>query len=174
VRIALPQGPGAQRVLNAMRGRIGFKRKLVAFSTVATPITFVPGAPGIDVTPQGLELVGDLASPPISMVVDALTSGAPSVDLALEAPPPARVRARFFARVAGVVQTYDLDQQKMTKELNKMLDEAHAMSAMEPQVPAVERDADRAAANAAIRALRFARTTDQTAVEALIALLSPK
>jgi hypothetical protein len=45
---------------------------------------------------------------------------------------------------------------------------------MEPQVAPVERDADRAAANAAIRVLRFARVTDQSAVEAMIAVLSPK
>ncbi|MEO8841246.1 MAG: suppressor of fused domain protein [Kofleriaceae bacterium] len=172
VRIMLPQGPSARRVVDAMRGRIGFGRKLVAFSTVAPPITFVPGAPGMDVTAQGLELSGELASPPISMIVDALTSGAPSVDLASQPPPAARVRARFFERVAYVVKAHDLDQQKMSKELTKMLDEARAVAAMAPQVSAVERDADRAAASAAIRALRFARVTDQSAVEAMIALLT--
>ena len=160
--------------MNAMRGRIGFGRKLVAFSTVAPPITFVPGPAGMDVTPHGLELTGELASPPISMIVDALSSGAPSVDLALQPPPPARVRARFFERVADAVRTHDLDQQKMTKELNKMLDEARTIAAMEPQVSSAERDADRAAANTAIRVLRFARVTDQSAIESMIALLSPR
>jgi len=174
VRIALPQGPAARRASNAIRGRIGFGRKLIAFSTVAPPITFVPGPAGMDITPQGLVLVGELASPPISMIVDALTSGAPSVDLALQPPPPARVRARFFDRVAGVVRDNDLNQQKMTKALNKLLDEARAIAAMEAQVPAAERDADRAAANATVRVLRFARNTDQSAIEPLIALLSPK
>jgi len=62
----------------------------------------------------------------------------------------------------------------MTKELNKMLDEARAIAAMEAQVSAAERDADRAAANAAIRVLRFARVTDQSAIESMIAVLSPK
>jgi hypothetical protein len=174
VRIALPQGPAARQALNAIRGRIGFGRKLVAFSSVGPPITFVPGPAGMDVTAQGLELTGDLASPPISMIVEALSSGAPSVDLALQAPPAARVRARFFERVAGVVRAHDLDQQKMTKELNKILDEARVIAAMEAQVSAAERDADRAAANVAIRVLRFARVTDQSAIEAMIAVLSPK
>lgn len=174
VRIMLPQGPAARRVLSAMRGRIGFGRKLVAFSTLAPTITFVPGTPGMDITQQGLELAGDLASPPISMVVDALTSGAPSVDIAVQAPPPARLRARFFERVAWVVRSNDLDQLRMTKELNKMLDEARTIAALEVQVSPAERDADRAAASAAIRVLRFARVTDQTAIESMIAALSPK
>jgi Suppressor of fused protein (SUFU) len=174
VRILLPQGPAARQALNAIRGRIGFGRKLVAFSSAGAPITFVPGPAGMDITQQGLEVAGDLASPPISTIVDGLSSGAPSVDLALQAPPAARVRARFFERVAGVVRERDLDQLKMTKELNKLLDEARAIAAMEPQVAAVDRDADRAAANAAIRVLRFARVTDQSAIEAMIALVSPK
>jgi hypothetical protein len=174
VRISLPQGPAAREALNAIRGRVGFGRKLVAFSSVGPPITFVPGPAGMDVTPSGLELTGDLTSPPISMIVEGLTSGAPSVDLALQAPPAARVRARFFERVAGVVRTHDLDQLKMTKELTKLFDEARVVAAMEPQVSAVDRDGDRAAANAAIRVLRFARVTDQSAIESMIALLSPK
>jgi hypothetical protein len=62
----------------------------------------------------------------------------------------------------------------MTKELNKLLDEARTVAAMESQVAPVERDADRAAANAAIRVLRFARVTDQTAIESMISVLSPK
>jgi hypothetical protein len=175
VRIALPPaGPAAQRVLNALRGRLGFGRKLIAYSTVATPITFTPGPPGIDSTQQGLELVGDLASPPISMLVEALTAGAPSVELALQPPPPSRVRARFFDKVTGVVRSNDLDQQRMTKELSKLLDEARTIAGMEAQVPAAERDADRAAANAAVRALRFARSTDQSVIEQLIQVLTPR
>jgi hypothetical protein len=173
VRIALPQGPEAQRALAALRGRIGFSRKLIAFSAVSPPITFTPGQAGIDVTPNGLELVGDLTSPPISMVVEALVAGAPSVDLPVQAPPPARVRARFFERVAGIVRTHELDGQRMTKELGKLLDEARMIAAMAAEVPPAERDADRAAASAVVRTLRFARTTDQSAVEPLIQLLSP-
>lgn len=174
VRILLPQGPAAQRALGALRGRIGFGRKLVAFSTQAPPITFTPGPAGIDVTPQGLELVGDLASPPISMIVEALAAGAPAVDVPVQAPPPARVRARFFERVAAVVRTNELDQQRMTRELGKLVDEARTIAAMEAQVPATERDADRAAATAVVRTLRFARTTDQSVIEPLVQLLSPK
>ena len=77
-------------------------------------------------------------------------------------------------RVTGVVRANDLNQQALTKALNKLLDEAHAIAALEAQVPEAERDTDRAAANAVIRVLRFARTTDQTPIEAMIALLSPK
>ena len=174
VRIVLPQGPAARRALDAMRGRIGFGRKLIAFSTVSSPITFTPGPAGMDITPQGLEIFGDLATPPVSMIAEALAAGAPSVDVTPEAPPPSRVRERFFLRVASVVRDNELDPQKMTRELNKMLGEASAIAAMEAQVSPAARDADRAAANAAVRVLRFGRNTDQSAIEAMIALLTPK
>jgi len=96
------------------------------------------------------------------------------VDLALQAPPPTRVRERFFQRIAAVVRDNDLNPQRMTKELSKMLGEANAIAAMAAQVSPAERDADRAAANTVVRVLRFARNTDQSAIEAMIAVLTPK
>jgi hypothetical protein len=172
VRIALPQGPAAARALDAIRGRVGFGRKLVAYSAFAPPITFASGTPAMELSPSGLELFGDLTTPPIALVVEALHAGAPFVDLALQAPPPTRVRAQFFARVANVVNQYDLDQLKMAKELNKLLPEAQSIAAI--QVSPAEHDTDLAALNAAIRVLRFARVTDQSAVNAMIAAISPK
>jgi len=174
VRVMLPQGPAAQRVQNALRGRIGFGRKLIAFSTIASPITFTPGPSGMDVTPNGLELVGDMQTPPISMVAEALAAGASYVDLALQPVPPARIRSRFFDKIAATIRNNELDQVRMTKELGKLIDEARNIAAMESQVAPIERDADRAAASAIVRTLRFARATDQSTIEPLIQLLSPK
>ena len=172
IRIELPQGPAAQRVLAAIRGRVGHGRKLIGYSTLAPPITFSPGSPGMEVGPNGLDLAGDLTSPPISMVVDALVAGAPYVDLALQPPPPGRARVLFFERVKAVVRDNELEPLKMTKELNKLLDEARAVAAMQDQVAPNERDADREALTSVTRTLRFARVTDQSAVEAMIQALS--
>jgi hypothetical protein len=171
VRITLPQGPVAQRALNALRGRVGFGRKLVAFGTTA-PITFVPGPAGMDITAQGLELAGELTTPPISMIVDALQAGAPYLDLAIQPPPPARARAQFFARIATVTRTYESNLPKLASELRKLLDEAPAIVALGAQVQESERDADRAALAGAIRTLRFARSPDQSVIEPLIQTLS--
>ena len=172
IRIELPQGPASQRVLAAIRGRVGHGRKLIGYSTLAPQIAFSPGSPGMEVSPAGLELSGDLTSPPISMVVDALVAGAPYVDLGLQPPPPARARILFFERVKSVMQVHENDPLRVTKELNKMLDEARAIAALQDQVPPTEVDADRTALSAVIRALRFARLTDQSAVEAMIQVLS--
>src|SRR3569832_1461066 len=172
IRIELPQGPAAQRGLAAIRGRVGHGRTLLGYSTQAPPITFSPGSPGMEVGPNGLDLAGDLTSPPISMVVDALVAGAPYVDLALQPPPPARARVLFFERVKAVVRDNELEPLKMTKELNKLLDEARAVAAMQDQVAANERDADRDALTSVTRTLRFARVPDQSAVEAMIQALS--
>ena len=172
IRIELPQGPAAQRVLAAVRGRIGHGRKLIGYSTLAPPITFSPGSPGMEVSPSGLDLAGELTSPPISMVVEALVAGAPYVELGLQPPPPARARVLFFERVKTVLRANELDALKLTKELNKLLDEARAIAALQDQVPPNDRDADRDALTAVTRALRFARVTDQSAVEAMIQTLS--
>jgi hypothetical protein len=172
IRIELPRGPAAQRVLAALRGRIGHGRKLIGYSTLAPPITFSPGLAGMEVSANGLDLAGDLTSPPISMVVDALVAGAPVVELGLQPPPPARARVLFFERVKTVLRDNELDALKLTKELTKLLDEARAVAATEDQVPPNERDADRAALSAVTRALRFARVTDQSAVDAMIRALA--
>jgi len=172
IRIELPQGPASQRVLAAIRGRVGHGRKLLGYSTLAPQIAFSPGSPGMEVSPAGLELSGDLTSPPISMVVDALVAGAPYVDLGLQPPPPARARILFFERVKTVMQVHENDPLRVTKELNKMLDEARAMAMLEDQVPPNERDADRAALTSVTRSLQFARLTDQSAVEAMIKALA--
>jgi hypothetical protein len=172
IRIELPQGPAAQRVLAALRGRIGHGRKLIGYSTVAPPITFSPGSAGMEVSAAGLDLAGDLTSPPISMVVDALVAGAPFLELGLQPPPPARARVLFFERVKEVVRVHEMDVLRMQKELGKMLDEARAIAALEDQVPPSDRDADQAALAAVTRTLRFARSTDQTAIQSMIATLS--
>ena len=172
VRIELPQGPAAQRVLAALRGRIGHGRKLVGYSTLSPQITFSPGPAGMEVSPTGLDLAGDLTSPPISMVVEALVAGAPYVELGLQPPPPSRARVLFFERVKNVVLSNETDPLRMTKELTKMVDEARAIAALEDQVPPNERDADRAALAGVTRALRFARVTDQSAIETMIKTLS--
>jgi hypothetical protein len=172
VRIELPQGPAAQRALAALRGRIGHGRRLIAYSTLSSQITFSPGPPGMEVSATGLDLAGDLTGPPISMIVDALTAGAPFVELGLQPPPPGRARVLFFERVKDVVRTHEMDGLQMTKELGKMLDEARAVAAMADQVAANERDADRAALAAVTRTLRFARVTDQSAIDAMIKTLS--
>lgn len=172
VRIELPQGPAAQRVLAALRGRVGHGRKLIGYSTVAPPITFSPGAAGMEVSANGLDLAGDLTSPPISMVVDALVAGAPYLDLGLQPPPPARARVLFFERVKDIVRVHEMDPLRMQKELGKMLDEARVVAAMEDQVAPNERDGDQAALAAVTRTLRFARVTDQSGVLAMIQALS--
>jgi hypothetical protein len=172
VRIELPQGPAAQRVLAALRGRIGHGRKLIGYSTLSPQITFSPGPAGMEISAAGLELAGELTTPPISMVVEALVAGAPFVELGLQPPPPARARVLFFERVKDVVKSNEMDVLKMQKELGKMLDEARAIAALEDQVPENERDADRAALAAVTRTLRFARSTDQSAIEAMTKALS--
>jgi hypothetical protein len=172
LRIHLPQGPGMVRALNALRGRIGFKRKLVGFAQGGAPITFEPGTPGMTITPQLAELAGDLASPPIATIVAALEAGAPYVDLAIQAPTPARARSMFFAKVAATVKTHELDQAKLNKELGKLTDEARTVAALTSQLADTERDQDRAAQAAVIRTLRFARSTDQSVILPLIEILS--
>lgn len=169
IRINLPQGPGAWRATEALKNRIGHKRKLTAFSSVSAPIAFVPGSPGMSVTETGLELSGDISSPPISMVVEALAAGAPHVDLQLQAPPPARARALFFQKVTDTIKKHELDGAKMTKELHKLVPEAQTVGAM--AVAEEEKDADRAALSAVQRTLRFARSTDQSAIEAILKAL---
>ena len=171
LRIQLPQGSGMVRALNAIRGRLGFGRKLVAFSQVGAPITFAPGTPDMNITPQVVELTGDLTTPPIATILAALEAGAAYVDLAILAPSPARARQRFFARVATCVKDSELTS-NLNKQLEKLLDEARAMAAVEHEVPEADRGADRAAVAALVRTLRFARSTDQTAIEAMIKILS--
>ncbi|HEY0255113.1 MAG TPA: hypothetical protein VGC41_26480, partial [Kofleriaceae bacterium] len=167
--IDLPQGPGAWRALEALKGRVGHKRKLIAFSTVSAPILFVPGAPGMEVTEHGLELSGEMSSAPISLVVEALDRGVPSVELVMQAPPPSRARQMLFKKVTDVVKNHELDAVKMTKELHKLVPEAEMVGSLD--VPEAEKDDDRAALSAVQRTLRFARSTDQSAIEAILKAL---
>jgi hypothetical protein len=74
--------------------------------------------------------------------------------------------------VKTVLRANELDALKLTKELNKLLDEARSIAALQDQVQPSEHDADRDAIAAVTRALRFARVTDQSAVEAMIQVLS--
>jgi hypothetical protein len=171
LRILLPQGPAMVRAINALRGRVGFGRKLFGLSRGGAPIAFVPGAPGMTITRDLAELAGDLASPPIATVLAALEHGAAYVDLPILAPPPGRARQAFFAKISGMIHEAEL-KQTLSKEVGKLLDEARAIAALAADLPEAERDADRAACNAVIRTLRFARSTDQATIQPMIEILS--
>ncbi len=171
LRIQLPQGPGMVRALNAIRGRVGHGKSLVGQSSGGAPISFVPGAPGMTITRELAELAGDLGSPPISVVIEALEQGAAYVDLPIIAPPPGRARAAFFAKLTTAIRDSEL-KGTLSKEVGKHLDEARAVAALASQVPEAERGADRAAVNAIVRTLRFARSTDQSTIQPMIEILS--
>ena len=171
LRIQLPQGPGMVRALNALRGRVGLGKKLLALSRGGAPIAFAPGVPGMTITRDLAEITGDLQSPPLATIVAALEQGAPYIDLQILAPPPARARLSFFAKVEGLIFQAEL-KQTLSKDIGKLLDEARVIAALVDQVPDAEREADRAACNALIRKLRFARSTDQSTLQPMIEILS--
>jgi hypothetical protein len=75
VRVEVPCGAAAQRLLDGINGRIGHGRRLVAISRRSPPIELLPGAPGIEVLPRALRLVGDVRQGPIAAVVAAAHSG---------------------------------------------------------------------------------------------------
>lgn len=85
VTVALPRTPASrERLQNALQGRVGFNRRLVAFSPGGAQLVFEPAAPGVSVGARGAVVVGgSLAAGPAARVFDALRSGAASVTLSL-------------------------------------------------------------------------------------------
>lgn len=79
--VHLPKGGAAKRLLDALRGRVGFGRPLTALSPTSPAVDFQPGAPGMEVTEEALVLMGGLDAPLIARLVASLESGAASVRL---------------------------------------------------------------------------------------------
>lgn len=75
LEIELPSGRGAKRLLDALHGRIGFGRPLLAVSTRSSPVEFLPGPPAIEASEQGLRLCGDLRDGPIAGLIQAVRGG---------------------------------------------------------------------------------------------------
>lgn len=68
--IELPGGREAQKLLDALRGRVGFGRQLVVVSNRSAPIAFRPGAEfDISWSQNGLILVGDLDEPNMAQIL---------------------------------------------------------------------------------------------------------
>lgn len=81
VHVELPQGQAAKRLLDGVQGRVGFGRRLAAFSMRGPPILFEPSAQGVQPTRQGLVIGGDLSSGPAVALVMALRGGERAVVL---------------------------------------------------------------------------------------------
>lgn len=77
--VHLPKGPAAKRLLDGLTHRVGFGRRLLAFSMRSPPVVFLPGPAEVRPTPRALELQGDLETGPIGAVVTALRQGAATV-----------------------------------------------------------------------------------------------
>ncbi len=77
--LSLPTGQAARRLLDALIGRIGFGRPMLAFSFASKPVEFLPGPPGVEVSASALHLSGDLSDGPIAELVRALRAGARSL-----------------------------------------------------------------------------------------------
>jgi len=77
----LPRGQAARRLLDALQGRLGFGRRLVAFSMAAPPVVFTPGPHEVRITPRALELSGDLAGGALLALLAALRDGRSTLDL---------------------------------------------------------------------------------------------
>ncbi len=75
VRVELPVGQGAKRLLDGIQGRVGFGRRLAAISMRSPPILFEPSASGVQPTRQGLVLGGDLSTGAAVGLVMALRGG---------------------------------------------------------------------------------------------------
>jgi hypothetical protein len=76
VHLSLPAtDAGVQRLVRALRGRIGFGRRLTAVSLEAPPVQFIPGAPVVIPSQRGLALGGSLTEGPAATVLAALLGG---------------------------------------------------------------------------------------------------
>jgi hypothetical protein len=78
IEIALPaQGRAADRLREAICGRVGFGRRLAAFSRSSPMIAFEPAGPQLEVFNDALVLGGDMDAPIIRAMLAALDAGQP-------------------------------------------------------------------------------------------------
>lgn len=77
VVIELPQGRAADRMREAICGRVGFGRRLGAFSASSPMIAFEPEATGVEIFQDALVLGGALDAPPVRALIGALDAGEP-------------------------------------------------------------------------------------------------
>jgi len=75
VVIELPHGRGAERLREALCGRIGFGRRLGALSRTSPMIAFEPQQHGIKVFRDALMIGGDLDSPTLRALLAAIDAG---------------------------------------------------------------------------------------------------
>ena len=71
IHVLIPNGAGAKRLVDGMRGRLGFGKSLLAFSRKSAPIELLPGSPAVRLTARSLQLQGDLTHGPIAMLFAA-------------------------------------------------------------------------------------------------------
>jgi len=75
IRILVPHGQAAKRLVDGIRGRLGFGKALLAFSRRSAPIELLPGPPSVRLTSRSLQLHGDIGQGPIAMVLQAAQVG---------------------------------------------------------------------------------------------------
>ena len=75
VVIELPQGRGADRLRAAIFGRVGFGRRLGAFSRRSPMIAFEPEGSGVEVLDRALVIRGNLDAPAVRGLLWALQAG---------------------------------------------------------------------------------------------------
>jgi suppressor of fused-like protein len=75
IEIELPAGRAADRLREAICGRVGFGRRLVAISRSSPAIAFVPDAPPIQLSDDALIFGGDMTAPMIRTLLAALDAG---------------------------------------------------------------------------------------------------
>lgn len=73
--IDLPQGRGAERLREAITNRVGFGRRLGAYSRTSPIIAFEPGRTGVEVLRDALVVGGDLDAPFVRALLAALDAG---------------------------------------------------------------------------------------------------
>ncbi len=82
VTLQLPEGRAATRFASAIAGRVGFGRRLAAFSMKAPPLLFDPATPeGLKVTQQGVTIGGGKGSRVVEALTQALAAKRSSVEL---------------------------------------------------------------------------------------------
>jgi len=76
LHVELPATPaGRERLMNALVGRVGFGRRLVAFTAGAPPIEFSLGSGPSSAQPRSIEVTGDLKQGDAAEVLRALRAG---------------------------------------------------------------------------------------------------
>lgn len=83
VSVALPKSAAArERLVNGLRGRVGFGRRLVAVSATGAQLMFEPQQSKVTIGPRGAVIVGgSLTEGPAAKFFDAVKSGAANVTL---------------------------------------------------------------------------------------------